>query len=285
MGRIAYIGTGLLGAAFVEAACRRGDQVTVWNRTAAKARALEAFGATVAATPAAAVREAERVHLVLPDDAIVEEIVAAVRGALAPGAVVIDHSTTLPAKTGARVTRLNAEGIAYLHCPVFIGPAAAREAKGIIMCSGPRALFERVRPALERQAERVVYHGERPDLAAVYKLVGNGLILGLVGLLADVYSVGAANGVAPADALKLLDFFDPTKVLGGRGRKMAAGDWTASFEMTMARKDIALMVEAAKDLPLAVLPGMIARMDELIARGYGAKDAGVMGLDAFERGA
>ena len=66
MATIAFLGTGLLGAAFAEAAAKRGDRVTVWNRSADKARALEGFGITVAASAADAVRGAARVHLVLP---------------------------------------------------------------------------------------------------------------------------------------------------------------------------------------------------------------------------
>ena len=58
MANITYLGTGLLGSAFAEAAARRGDMVTVWNRTLGKAEALKAFGVMVAATPADAVRQA-----------------------------------------------------------------------------------------------------------------------------------------------------------------------------------------------------------------------------------
>ncbi|HET9730256.1 MAG TPA: NAD(P)-binding domain-containing protein, partial [Acidimicrobiia bacterium] len=75
MKHIAYLGTGLLGSGFVQAAVKRGDQVTVWNRTTDKARALEPLGVRVAATPADAVRGAARVHLVLKDDAVVETVV------------------------------------------------------------------------------------------------------------------------------------------------------------------------------------------------------------------
>lgn len=280
MSRIAILGTGLLGAAFAEAACRRGDRVTVWNRTAAKAQALEAFGAVAAASPAEAVRGAERVHLVLPDDAVVEEVVAAFRASLEPGAIIVDHTTTLPSATAERSRRLNAEGVPYLHCPVFIGPAAARDSQGTIMVSGPSALWQRVKPALERQAAKVEYFGERPDLAAVYKLVGNALILGITGLVSDVYAIAASSGVAPGEALKPLEFINPAGVIAGRGRKMAAGDFSASFELTMARKDVRLMIEAAGALPLAVLPGMASRMDALIAAGHGALDMGVMARDA-----
>ena len=61
---------------------------------------------------------------------------------------------------------------------------------------------------------------------------------------------------------------------------MVAGDFTPSFELTMARKDVRLMLEAAGEQPLATLPGIAARMDALIADGYGADDLSVIGRDA-----
>jgi 3-hydroxyisobutyrate dehydrogenase len=279
MTRIAFLGTGLLGAAFVEAACARGDTVTVWNRTASKAAALTRFGAIVAATPADAARDADRVHLVLQDDPSVEEVVAALRPGLAPHAIIIDHTTTQPAKTAERATRYAAEGVRYLHCPVFIGPVAARLNEGIILVSGPEALYNTVRPALEKQAKRIEYFGERPDLAAVYKLIGNGMLLSITGVVSDAFAIGTAAGVSAQDTLKLLDFFNPAGVIAGRGRKMAARDYTATFELTMARKDIRLMIETAGALPLATLPGIAARMDALIEAGHGAEDIGVISTE------
>jgi len=280
MTAIAYLGTGLLGSGFVEAALGRGDSVSVWNRTRDKAQALTAFGATVADTPADAVRGASRVHLVLKDDAVVEEIITAMRPGLAPDAIVCDHTTTQPALTAERAARLNAEGVRYLHCPVFIGPAAARQAQGIIMVAGPQTLFDSVKPALEQQAQKVVYWGERPDLAAAYKLMGNAFIIGLGALIADVFTIAAGSDVTPTDALKLLEFFNPGTILQNRGRKMSEGDFAASFELVMARKDIRLMLETAGARPLAVLPSLAARMDDVIAQGHGQDDFGVIARDA-----
>ncbi len=71
MATIAFLGTGLLGSAFAEAAAKRGDTVTALNRSIDKVQALAPFGVTAAATPADAVRGASRVHIVLKDDAIV----------------------------------------------------------------------------------------------------------------------------------------------------------------------------------------------------------------------
>lgn len=279
MSHIAFLGTGLLGGAFVEAALGRGESVTVWNRTRAKADALAAHGARVADTPADAVRGAERVHLVLPDDDVVEAVIAALRPGLDEGVVIVDHSTTRPDRTAARAATLAAEGVAYLHCPVFIGPAAARQGQGTILAAGPRALFERVRPALERQAESVRWLGERPDLAAVHKLMGNCYILGIAALVSDVFAIGRAAGVGATEALESLELFDARNIVRGRGRKMAQGDFTASFELPMARKDVRLMIETAGALPLAVLPSFAARMDEAIAAGESDKDFSVIAKD------
>jgi 3-hydroxyisobutyrate dehydrogenase len=280
MAHIAYLGTGLLGSGFVYAAVKRGDHVTVWNRTPEKAHALEPLGVRIATTPADAVRGVSRVHLVLKDDAVVEAVIAALRPGLAHETIIVDHTTTLPALTADRGRRLNAEGIHYLHCPVFIGPAAARESQGTILASGPKALFDAVSGELARMASRVEYFGERPELAAVYKLIGNAFIIGINALVSDVLTVAAESHVGPAEALRILEFFNPSAVIAGRGRNMAAGDFTPSFQLVMARKDVGLMIETAGVAPLAALPSIAQRMDELIAQGYGADDLAVIGKDA-----
>ena len=276
MTHIAYLGTGLLGGALAEAAAKRGDQVTAWNRSAAKARALEPFGVTVAATPAEAVRGAERVHLVLTDDAVVDDVIAQLRPGLGREAIIVDHSTTLPDRTAERARRLAEAGVRYLHCPVFIGPAAARAGQGTILAAGPAALFERVKPALEAMANKVLYAGERPDLAAVYKLCGNAYFIGMTALLADVQAVAAGAGVSADEAMRVVESFDAAAIVG-RGRAMIAGVPSPTFELEMARKDVRLMIETAGNEPLAVLPGTAARMDVLIGEGLGRADATVLG--------
>lgn len=278
MAHIAFLGTGLLGAAFAEAAAARGDTVTAWNRTAAKAQALARFGVQAAATPAEAVRGATRVHLVLRDDAVVEEVIAAARPGLSPGAIVLDHTTTRPDLTAARMKRLQAEGLDYLHCPVFMGPAAARQAQGSMMVAGPRALFGRVEADLARMTARLEYLGERADLAAAHKLFGNTVIIGLVAIMADVLAIARSSGVDPQAAIDRLRTLDLNAMVARRGVAMAKGDFTPSFELAMARKDVGLMLETAEGAPLAALPAIAARMDELIAAGHGDKDASALGL-------
>ena len=280
MAKLAFLGTGLLGGAFTEAAAKRGDTVVAWNRSKEKAQALAPFGVVAAATPAAAVVGAARVHLILRDDAVVEEVIAAARPRLAVDAILIDHSTTLPALTAVRAERLQAEGLAYLHCPVFMGPAAARSAQGSMLVAGPQAVFERVRADLEKMTGRLEYLGERADLAAVYKLLGNAMFIGSWGVLADILTVARGGGVAAADAIKMLSMLDLNAIVSGRGMNMARGNFEPTFELTMALKDAQLMIETAGELPLAALPSVAARMEDLIAAGYGDRDPAVLAIDA-----
>ena len=277
---ISFLGIGLLGAAFAEAAAKRGDTVTVWNRSPEKAQALSVFGVSAAATPAEAVRGATRVHLILKDDAAVDEVIAAARPGLAADVVLIDHSTTLPRLTAERAARFQAEGLRYLHCPVFMGPAAARQAQGTMLAAGPQALFNEVKTELAKMTGRLEYLGERPDLGAVNKLLGNTMLIGSWAVLADVLTVAKAGGVAPEDAIRMLGVLDLNNVVALRGGNMARGNFAPSFELAMARKDIGLMLEATGDMPLSTLRSIADRMDQLIAAGHGSDDASVLGIDA-----
>ena len=283
MARIAFLGTGLLGGAFAQAAAQRGDTVTAWNRSADKVAALAPFGVKAAATAADAVRGAQRVHIVLKDDAVVEAVIAAALPGLEPGAVLLDHTTTLPVLTAARAARLAAQGVAYLHCPVFMGPAAARNAQGSMMVAGPKALFDRVQAALAAMTTRLEYMGERTDLAAANKLFGNAMILSVSAAMADILTLAQASDVDAQNAAKLLGMLDLNAMVAGRGVNMAKGNFEPSFELDMARKDVRLMLETAGARPLAALPAIAARMDQLIAAGHGAKDACVLGIDALTR--
>src|SRR5262245_33192747 len=186
MANVAFIGTGLLGSGMVEGMLSRGDAVTVWNRTESKARALEAFGAKVAATPADAVAAAERVHMTLPDDAVVDEIVAGFKPRLRPNAVVVDHTTTSPTATRTRVAKLNREGVRFLHAPVFMSPQMARTSVGLMMVSGPAAAYESVREPLARMTGEVWYVGEEGEQAAAYKIFGNSMIFTIIAGINDV---------------------------------------------------------------------------------------------------
>ena len=282
MATIAFLGTGLMGAALAEAAAKRGDRVSAWNRTDAKARALEAFGVRAAGTVRDAIAGAERVHVMLAEDAAVDSVLDAAGDAFG-SALVVDHSTTSPAGTAARAERLAGRGIAFLHAPVFMTPAMCREAGGLMLVAGPQATFARAETALRAMTGRLEYLGERRDLAAANKLFGNAMIITICGGLADVYAMAASLGIEATEAHALFGKFNPAGVLAYRGAAMARGDYTPTFELTMARKDARLMIESARGRDLTVMPAIATRMDALIARGFGSDDLGVLAVDAVAK--
>lgn len=277
MTRVALLGTGLLGSAFADGLLARGGtDLTVWNRTRARAEPLAALGARVADTPADAVRGAVRIHLVLFDDATVDATISALRPGLAERAVIIDHTTTLPATTAERAKRLASDGIQFLHAPVFMSPAAARSAQGMMLVAGDSSVYAKVRDNLERMTGEVWHVGERPDLAAAFKLFGNAMLVATGGGLADVFHMADALQVSRADALGVFDRFKIEGGIRNRGTRIIEENYAPSFHLETARKDVRLMIESAGREPVPVLRAVADRMDELIARGLGDADMAVL---------
>lgn len=272
---IAYLGTGLLGSAFVQAFRKRGEAVHVWNRSGDKAKALEQFGARAFERVEDAVRGAARVHLTLSDDAAVDEVLERAWPALDPDAVIVDHTTTSPALTKRRAERWQARGVAFMHAPVFMGPAAALNAAGVMIASGDGARFAALAPHLEKMTGKLVYLGEDPSRAAAIKLMGNHFWVVMGTGIADTFALAKAMGVPREEVAHLFEYFTPGASIPGRVAALMEGDFShPSWNLAMARKDVRLMLEAADagHVPLSALPGIAANMDAWLVKGHAEDD-------------
>ncbi|MEP6990308.1 MAG: NAD(P)-dependent oxidoreductase [bacterium] len=282
---IAYLGTGLLGSNFVRALLARGEQVQVWNRSTDKARALEQYGARVFTDPADAVRGAERVHLTLSDDSAVDDVLEQARPGLVAGTAIVDHTTTSPRLTTARVKRWEARGFAFQHAPVFMGPPNALAATGLMLASGDRARYDALAPHLEKMTGRLVYLGPEPDRAAGIKLLGNHFLVVMGVSLMDTLALARALGIPQDEVTKLFDVFNPGTMVPARLARIRTGDFTdPSWNLAMARKDVRLMSESATagGVTLDILPGIVKVMDAWLAKGHAADDWTVISTDALE---
>ncbi|MGE5182617.1 MAG: NAD(P)-dependent oxidoreductase [Acidobacteriota bacterium] len=272
---IAVLGAGLLGSNFCRALIAKGEQVHVWNRTFDRAKALEADGARAFADAADAVRGASRVHVVVSDDAAVDSVLAAAK--LAPGTLVIDHTTTSTEGARGRSARTD---ITYVHAPVFMGPQNARESTGLMLLSGPHR--ERVKPLVTPMTGKVIDLGDRVDAAACFKLIGNTFLMGFTAAIGDALGLGKAVGLKPAEVTALFDHFNPGASIGARAKRMASGDYKdASWELAMARKD-ARLVQAEVDhahVALLLVPAIAKQMDAMIAAGHAHEDWTVIAKD------
>lgn len=282
---IAYFGMGLLGSNFARASLRRGEQVRVWNRTASKAEAVAADGAIALTDPAEAARGATRIHLLLSDDAAVDDVLARTMPGLSPDVTIVDHSTTSVDGARARTAHFRAAGIVYQHAPVFMGPVNARDGTGVMLISGDREQVERLRPALEKMTGKLVYLGPDPSRAAAFKLFGNLFLMFVTAGLTEMLTLAKSLDIAPEEAVTLFDSFNPGVTIGARVQRVLTADWEKpSWELAMARKDARLMLEQGEQsgVPLTMLPAIAAAMDRALARGHAHHDWTVIAEDALK---
>lgn len=278
----AFLGMGLLGSNFVRAMAAKGEEVHVWNRTPSKARAVE--GGTVKAYEqvADAIKDAEEIHLTLNDDASVNEVLAAARDGLKPGATIIDHTSTSVQGAIDRTKSWKSLEFTYLHAPVFMGPQNALDSTGVMMVSGDQQIISALEPTLAKMTGKVMNFGPQEGKAAGMKLIGNLFLMAVTGGLSDSLALAKAVDVSVEDMLTLFNSWNPGAVITSRIKRMTTGDYThPSWELNMARKDARLMMEGAQrgGSSLSVIPAVANLMDHWIDQGHGSHDWTVIAQD------
>jgi 3-hydroxyisobutyrate dehydrogenase len=281
---IAFFGMGLLGSNFVRALLRRGDEVHVWNRTASRARALEAEGAKAFDDPAEAAKGAARVHLALSDDTAVDDVLERARPGFGEAVAIVDHTTTSVTGTAARYERWAERRVTFQHAPVFMGPPEALRSTGVMLASGDHRQFETLAPELSKMTGKLAYLGPQPERAAAFKLMGNLFLMAMTAGIADVLTLAKALAIKPEEAATLFDVFNAGATIGARVKRILDANFShPSWELAMARKDARLMLDEAQrgGVTLKVLPAVAREMDRWIAAGHAADDWTIIAKDAL----
>ncbi|UVO51928.1 NAD(P)-dependent oxidoreductase [Sphingomonas sp. SUN019] len=251
--RIAFIGTGVMGAPMAGHLAKAGHDVTVYNRTRAKA---EATGLAVAETPAAAAQGADAVVTCVGNDDDLAAVTLGVDGAFAAmrdDAVFIDHTTV-----SAKIARELAEARALVvDAPVSGGQAGAEKGALSIMCGGSAAAMAKAEPVMRAYAARVVHVGAA-GAGQQTKMVNQIAIAGVLQGLSE------ALRFAQASELDLDKVFEA--VSGGAAQSwqmvnrwgtMARDEFDFGFAVDWMRKDLGLALDEAKRngavLPVAAL--------------------------------
>ena len=282
---IAFLGTGLLGTNFTRAFLKRGEMVQVWNRTAEKAKALEAYGAKVFESVIDVVKGTNRVHLTLSDDQSVDEVLEMAFPGFEPGVIIIDHTTTSSPGASRRSIYWEKKGFNYIHAPVFMGPPNALEGTGVMLVSGDQRIVKLLEPELSKMTGKLLNLGERPEKAASIKLLGNLFHISLTGSIVDLITLADSLNVVISELGPLLEILNPSVVAQGRLRKITSNTFDQpSWELNMARKDARLMIEQANanHKTLMVVPAIAKKMDTWIAKGHAKDDWTIIAKDPDE---
>ncbi|MFF1376870.1 NAD(P)-dependent oxidoreductase [Streptomyces sp. NPDC058308] len=234
MEKIAFLGLGHMGEPMARQLLSAGHPLTVWNRTAEKAKALVGAGATAAASPADAVREADVVITMLAGPAAVREVADAVLPALRTGTYWVEMSTVGPEAVRELAGRVPA-GVTLVDAPVMGSTDKAADGRLGILAGGDAAGVEHV---LARFGP-VTRTGPLGSGAAL-KLVVNTAVIGGVGLVAEAMKLADALGLDEATARDAL----AAGPLGGAVARAFATD--VHFGSDLAVKDITLATEAAR---------------------------------------
>jgi 3-hydroxyisobutyrate dehydrogenase len=280
MKNISFLGTGLLGAGFVTAMLRRGTHVKVWNRTVSKTAILVQNGAVACATPADAIDGADLIHIALKDDASVDDVLSAADPK--PGQIIIDHTTTSKEGCIQRTTYWSGRNVIYQHVPVFMGPANAREGTGFMLISGDRGIVQELSPYLAGLTGKLIDLGDQVGKSAAIKLAGNAFLVCFAFGLREAMGVAKALDLHPSDLQTLFRDWNPASMTEARLARLSSKETVEpSWELSMARKDTGLFMEAANrsGIELNLLPFIAEVMDEWIGMGYGHHDWTIVGRD------
>jgi 2-hydroxy-3-oxopropionate reductase len=253
--KIAVLGTGLMGAPLARRLLAAGFPVTVWNRTPAKAEALRAAGAKVAASAAEAVRDADAIITMLDNGAVVTEVLfgQGVADSLKPGAVVLDMSSIPPSVARDHAARLGKAGRLHLDAPVSGGTTGAEAGTLAIMAGGPVELFERALPVFTPLG-RAVRVG--PSGAGQLAKLANQTIVGItIGAVAEALLLAGKGGADPRAVREAIrGGFAESRILDLHGKRMVDREFTPGGKVTTQIKDIetilATAVEIGLDMPL-----------------------------------
>jgi 3-hydroxyisobutyrate dehydrogenase len=265
---VAVLGTGTMGAPMARRLIEAGLEVRAWNRTRAKAEAVE--GAVVCDSAAEAASGAGLVVTMLADGAAVEEAV----GDVSFGGPWLQMSTVGIAACERLAALAEERGAAFVDAPVLGTKQPAEKGELVVLASGPAEARDAARPVFEAVGSRVVELGEAGEGTRL-KLVLNNWLVTLVEGLAETVALAEAIGVDPALFLDTID--------GGplgpayaqlKGRAMIAREFPAAFSLALARKDAGLVLEAAESCGFdAALARVVAsKMDEAIGAGHGDED-------------
>ena len=256
MAKVAFLGLGVMGFPMAGHLATAGHEVTVYNRSPAKAGLwVERHGGRAAATPREAVEGAEFVMACVGNDDDLRSVCLGADGAFAgmtAGTVFVDHTTV-----SARVTRELAEiaegsGIVYVDGPVSCGQAGAENGQLSVMCGGTQEDFDRAAPVIDAYAKICRLMGP-VGAGQTTKMCNQIAIAGLVQALSESLRFAEASGL---DIEKVVEVISQGAAgswqMANRHKTMAAGEFEHGFAVDWMRKDLGICLDASDDLGVSL---------------------------------
>jgi 3-hydroxyisobutyrate dehydrogenase len=247
--RTAFIGLGVMGYPMAGHLARAGHEVTVYNRTPAKAeRWVSEFGGRSARTPAAAASEADVVLACVGRDDDVRAVTLGVEGAFSSirkGAVFVDHTTASATLARDLAASAGKRGFGFVDAPVSGGEQGAKNGQLTVMCGGSEADFAKAQPAIAAYARRCQLMGPAGS-GQLTKMVNQICLAGLIEGLSEGLNFARAAGLDPQAVVDVISKGAAQSwQMDNRYRTMLAGQYEHGFAVEWMRKDLAICFDEA----------------------------------------
>lgn len=286
--KVGFIGLGAMGRGMARNLLKAGHEVTVYNRTRARAEELAREGARVAASPAETA-EGEVVITMVADDPALEDVLFG-RGdllsKLRADQIHVSMSTISVELSRNLVEAHSRHGTAYVSAPVFGRPDAAEAAKLFIVAAGPKAAIAKCEPLFSTMGQRTFVLGEDPPAANVVKLGGNFLIASSIECIGEAFALVRKHGIDPQQYLDILtNSFFSAPFQKNYGSIIAQQKYEPpGFTLRLALKDVRLILAAADtaNVPMPVAGVLHDRFLNGLTHGLGEKDWSAIAMLAAE---
>ena len=282
MAKVAFLGLGVMGYPMAGHLVAAGHDVTVYNRTSAKADAwYKQYGGTVAGTPADAASGAEFVFSCVGDDADIRSVTSGEQGAFSamlPDAVFVDNTTASADVARELYAAAKDAGLHFIDAPVSGGQAGAENGKLTVMCGGDNAAFARAEPLMACYGARVTHMGA-PGSGQLTKMVNQICIAGLVQGLSEALNFGKQ---AELDIEKVLGVISGGAAqswqMENRGSTMARDEFDFGFAVDWMRKDLRIcLAEAANNGAELPVTALVAQFYAALSyQGFGRNDTSAL---------
>jgi 3-hydroxyisobutyrate dehydrogenase len=259
--KVAFLGLGIMGYPMAGHLAKAGHEVTVYNRTAAKAAHwVKEYGGRYAATPAEAAADCALVMACVGRDSDVREVTVGRHGAFVTmnrDAIFVDHTTASAGIARELAEEANRRGFHFVDAPVSGGEAGAKNGQLTIMCGGSAAAYARAEPVITTYARQCKRLGEA-GAGQLTKMVNQICIAGIVQGLSEGLSFARAAGLNAESVIEVISKGAAQSwQMEKRHKTMLAGHYEHGFAVEWMRKDLGIVLDEARNngasLPVAAL--------------------------------
>ena len=245
--KVAFLGLGVMGYPMAGHLKAKGHDVTVYNRTTAKAEAwVKQHGGAMGKTPAEAVQGAEMVMMCVGNDKDLLDVGSAALAAMKSGTVLVDHTTASADAARSLYATAKAKGIAFVDGPVSGGQMGAEKGQLTVMCGGDQAPFDKAKPVIDCYAKATTLLGAS-GAGQLTKMVNQICIAGLVQALAEGLAFAEKAGLDGEQVLEVISKGAAQSwQMENRGKTMLKREFKFGFAVDWMRKDLGICLDEAR---------------------------------------